>query len=308
VAEKAAASVDFSWMKKAQEFGHWNLLNKSILDDPDRVDWAYMPMPDSRSLFRWSKLRLFSARPKTPSPDSKTQEQDTPGAEKSEGEVTPPSHVEFEEALNEVRHLAWLLISTETLVGSMTGIGLLGHAAEAVKAWGGKDEKPLFDRIERTRLRAAIWGSWGIFRSSSTPELVEKGLTAARGFSGACVGISETIMVEHPYAAMTESRFGKSHEALRSAVKAGQPACHFDIANRVLEKVSPATWGEVETLKMIKESDGGQDGLQWVPMLRFVPGGTQTAGLMIYTIGQPNPFRAYKELDELILKRDGASP
>jgi hypothetical protein len=90
-------------MKQLHAYDRWDFLRNSPVPLGERIDWATTPVPNLVSMQLWAKFRLLHGL-RTGQPL---------------------------EAARDVRHLAWLLYRTETLLGGAVGAALLQFEQEA---------------------------------------------------------------------------------------------------------------------------------------------------------------------------------
>jgi hypothetical protein len=160
--------LDWSWWKQLEQFDHWNF---------DRTGPAYggnenylilaAPIPNYVSLRDWSKLRLLQGR--------------------ETGKVL--------DALKDVRHLAELIMTNETLVSTMVAISLLGLETAFVESFDEKSRARLqWQPISRDVLQRAKRYYW------SQPAFADMRLSAEtfNRFSKMPVGICQRVH-EHLY-------------------------------------------------------------------------------------------------------------
>ncbi|MHA7629408.1 hypothetical protein [Corallococcus sp. M7] len=89
--------LDFDWMVRLLAYDRWDLFNGSPLSAEGRFNWASGDVPDLFLLQRWAKFRMLHGL-RTGHPV---------------------------EAAQQVRHLAWLSLRTDSLVGGSLAVNLL---------------------------------------------------------------------------------------------------------------------------------------------------------------------------------------
>ncbi len=160
--------LDFAWMERLPEFGHWDLEKNSPWSAGVAFERFEAPLPEFVSLPRWAKLRLA----------------------KGLRDGSP------EQAAREVRALARLTQSTETLIGGAVALALLGleddTRARALKDGRSVDGWQTLDKPARERLKRALWAV-NAFASLDTPTAFAADFESLR--FGRCAALNEAAFV-----------------------------------------------------------------------------------------------------------------
>ncbi|MDP2317372.1 MAG: hypothetical protein Q8P41_31095 [Pseudomonadota bacterium] len=182
------STYDLAFLAEWRRFDHWTYDGS----DPYAAHYAAhpqdcpaaAPIPDFTPLVWFAKVRLAQGY--------------------HEGDLAP--------AMADVEHLAMLLASTDTLVGTLIGVALLGiedAAVERALADGKVASVPPrpWTEDDRKALKAAIFAVSGVFVSQPDPALAETLARRASELPGVCAGIFEGAMrglilrdaVAHPW-------------------------------------------------------------------------------------------------------------
>lgn len=230
-------SLDFTWMRGLSKYGRWNLVPGSPLEKLERRDLLKIPMPYFVDLITWSKLRLLRAL----------------------------KSGDYAAASAEVRQLAWLCYSSETLLGSMVALSILraertAHdAAERASAdlqgWTAYDEAWL------TAARHTLFAGL-VYTNLALPDALQMRARAAR--APRCAGLVEVTWV-----AQMRKDAGKPLPPWYEAEFAHpQPPCRLDFARWLA--ASSAKPLSAQDLQQIGAADRELSPAE-VALLRFFP-------------------------------------
>ncbi|MBI3179585.1 MAG: hypothetical protein HYZ27_07970, partial [Deltaproteobacteria bacterium] len=100
------SEVDLAWMQEIRRFGYWRLEKQSVWADLEEIDLLTLPLPSLMDLRALCKLRLLKGL--------------------GEPTLTP--------ALEDVRHLSWLLYSTHVAIAAVVGLSNLSLESELHQA------------------------------------------------------------------------------------------------------------------------------------------------------------------------------
>lgn len=257
-------AADTSWMRGLAEFDHWDWER----DSPSEIDGSLglaMPLPGFSQLIAWSRVRLLQgAASDDPRP-----------------------------AAREVRQLARLAYSTETIIGVQIAVALLGmerttydavraaKGAAAVEGWA----LPSAD-VER-RLKRVAWGVAALMNPMAPQEeakpVLAAPVTPPAGF-GQCAGLGEGLRMAHfARAYFDDGAFADRFRALGDALQASAPTCRL---RRVREAwAAPGTRGALRgTVAELCEGQGG-----FCKMLYTLPGARAKAAQALLLMGAISP-------------------
>ena len=208
------SGLDLGWMKELSAFGYWNMVANSPLSTLPEVSWATMPMPQYVQLLHWSKVRLLQGL--------------ASGAP--------------QEAAAEVRHLAWLATSTETVIGGMVGLALLRLEERAHLAFvsGGGDPgawKPISHETIETAKRVMLAAQ--LYADPKLPEEISApALAAAKPSVGLCAALNEQVAVSSALKALEDKEVTPMLGRLDARMAAATPPCRLELSRLVIAKPS----------------------------------------------------------------------
>ncbi|MCY1045999.1 hypothetical protein OV208_32095 [Corallococcus sp. bb12-1] len=175
------SGLDYGWMARLLAYDRWDLLQDSPLGKGPRINWAAGDMPDYILLTRWAKLRLRN------------------------GLVT--GHPV--EAAQEVRHLAWLSLSTETALGGVIAANLLEFERMAHDSLASPpaDWTPM--SAEQTDRLSALAVTGLVFSSLASPPDVARKARHCATATSRCLALTEAAFfasmlepfAKHPFQA-----------------------------------------------------------------------------------------------------------
>lgn len=172
--------IDLSWMQELFRYDHWdpfatNIFKSWYSNEPEPT-WIDAPMPNFLALLAYSKLRLMRA----------------------------VSSGEMESGLREVRHLAKLAYSTETLIGTAVAVRILRYERDAhlyatdhdlAVNWSSESHEGL----ERALNTAFAFASFAGVATS--PDLLVRVVGDTELQFGRCAGITEGVLRASSYRA-----------------------------------------------------------------------------------------------------------
>lgn len=169
------ADIDFRWMQKLSRYDHWDYFSwdpmQKALADLGRVSWWTIPTPNLSSLRPLVQLRLLRGL--------------------RTGEMIP--------ALQEVRQLARLVYTNETLLASLVSISFLDLERAAFeqavrdKILRKQDWLPISKEIT-TRAHRSIFAYAELFQIGNAEGIIETVLRESGGTAGYCSALSEGIV------------------------------------------------------------------------------------------------------------------
>lgn len=162
------SSLDFGWMRQLHAYDRWDLLNSPSRASTGPLNWNEFPMPTFQVLRDWSKLRLLQGL--------------------RSGQPL--------EAAKDVRHLAWLLYRTETLLGAMHAAALLDLEREAHDSM--REPPPEWQPMSSeqiARMKALLFGSSVLGGVTAPLEVAKKARHCGRPAVTLCIGLVEAAAV-----------------------------------------------------------------------------------------------------------------
>lgn len=206
-----APRTDLSWLSELREhYDYWDIfawspMNEALQEKLDDLPWSMMPLPDFEEIQAAAKLRLLRGL--------------------HDRKMIP--------ALNEVRHLARLANTTETLVGSMVAIALLNterkgyEKAVSLGIMKSADWQPVSFELAM-RARRAFYGFPQLFTDGGPEGLNERFLGAIPATPGLCTAMFEAEGIAlHMRAVLSYQTLFPGETNL---------AAHFERINRAVER------------------------------------------------------------------------
>ena len=254
------SGLDFGWMKRLRAYDRWDLLRDSPVPQPERLDWADAPIPDMVPLQAWAKYRLLHGL--------------------GTGEPL--------EAARDVRHLAWLLYRTDTLLGGMVASALLTFEREAHDSLPNPpaDWRPM-SRAQIERMRALLMSGFA-FSSIAVPvDVARKARRCGEPAVGRCIALAEAVFMAKNVQPFAQDAYREAYTALEEDLAAFP--CATSVARTLWER--GATMQDADVVE--RRQLGG-----WVRMVprRFV--GPYVADLVL-VIGSPGLKRLHEYREKL---------
>jgi len=162
------SGLDFGWMRRLHAYDRWDLLLNSPVPRPERVDWANEPIPDMVPLQAWAKYRLLHGL----------------------GTGQPL------EAARDVRHLAWLLYRTDTVLGGAMAAALLSFEREAHDSLADPpaDWRPM-SRAQVERMRALVMSGSAFSSIAVPPDVARRARRCGAPAVGRCIALAEAAFM-----------------------------------------------------------------------------------------------------------------
>lgn len=253
------STLDFGWMQRLRAYDRWDILRNTPIPQPERLDWATAPIPNLISLQMWAKFRLLHGL-KTGQPL---------------------------EAAKDVRHLAWLMYRTDTVLGGVVATTVLMAERDAYDAM--KDPPAEWHPMSReqvARMRALLM-SGHVFANLAAP--VEAGRKARRCGEPAvtrCTALAEASFMARYLQPLAADSYGEAYAALREDATA--LPCPTSITHTVWERGTT-----------IEDSGTGLEATaqpQWMQRLPRAWFGSRIASIVI-AVGSPSlkPLREFRE-------------
>ncbi len=263
------ATIDFAWMKELQQFRFWTLdldspLGDALARNPE-LDPLRFPSPEYRVLTAWVKLRLLA------------------GMRTGEPKV----------ALDEVRHLGFLLMTAQDLVAELVGIKYLRLANQVAL----KSDLPMVvDGDTLDKARRVFWGLQAYLDFTVPEELYRQVYPENAIHPGACAASEERLS----FAAFTRETLAPSYpdefrrfegrlDELQKGCRRGLKRKHYDM------KLTPLVLSGrfFETMTMADPAPMVGDGSEWQTIKRF--GFLRKAlGLVMANLGKPDGLSPYE--------------
>lgn len=253
------STLDFGWMQRLRAYDRWDILRDSPVPPPERIDWATASIPNFVSLQMWGKFRLLQGL-RTGQPL---------------------------EAAKDVRHLAWLMYRTDTLIGAVVATTLLSSERDAHDAM--KDPpaewRPM-SREQIARMRALLM-SGHVFANLAAPvEVARKARRCGEPVVTRCTALAEASFMARYLQPLAADSYPEAYAALRE--DAAAPPCPTSIASTVWERGIT-----------IEDSGTGLQAAaqpQWMQRLPRAYFGSRIASIVI-AVGSPSlkPLREFRE-------------
>lgn len=168
-----AKGVDLAWLKALRVYDYWDFfatgpLAESLKTHGDQAGWPWMPIPNFAELRDLAELRMVAGF--------------------RQHRLLP--------ALREVRQLARLCYTNESLIGAMVSVALLRMEADAFEE-GRKEglisaaEWRPFSAEELVRARRTLYGVVQFFSPTVDPALVSRLFLGAKAPVGYCTALGE---------------------------------------------------------------------------------------------------------------------
>jgi len=251
--------VDLRWMRDLARFDHWDIEADGSPANEAPWAWSTAPFPDYITLQTAAKVRLLQ------------------GLREAKGA----------EAAAEVRELARLAASTETLIGDMVGVSMIKFDVRArlMATKRGQDASswPTSTIEEAERLRRTIWAAVGFFEALPLAPEIENDVVVGRCTAllegGATALMVRGLMIESHsarYASLTKS-INESSCRLKNLRRAWNQAPSLEQELRDVSRLTKG--GPIEAL---------------TPLL-FLPGFNQASGALLASSAQSSRGKYYGE-------------
>lgn len=219
----AMENADLTWMRELLNYDHWDFFkhgpaSELIGAEAPPANPFTVPIPDLRTLQTAAKLRLRRALDR--------------------GNLMP--------ALEEVRHMARLVYTTETLVGSMVAVALLRHERLAVdeaiqRNILRRQDHLAFSADTLAKMKTGLWVTAG-FADFSTPEQMRRAFLNGHWPVGSCAALAETaqsftlagVYLEKKYP--FERDLDDRRRSMMALFAASKPFCRLPFARQLLER------------------------------------------------------------------------
>ncbi|RKH26488.1 hypothetical protein, partial [Corallococcus sp. CA031C] len=178
--------LDFGWMARLLAYDRWDLLQDSPLGAKPRINWASGDMPDYILLTRWAKLRLRHG-------------------------LTTGHPVE---AAQQVRHLAWLSLSTETALGGVIAANLLGFERMAHDSLASPPAGWTPMSAEQTDRLSALAMTGLLFSSLASPPDVARRARRCATATSRCLALTEAAFFASMLEPFAKQPFADAYAAL----------------------------------------------------------------------------------------------
>ncbi|NPD24460.1 hypothetical protein [Corallococcus exiguus] len=181
--------LDFDWMVRLLAYDRWDLFNGSPLSAEGRFNWAAGEVPDLFLLQRWAKFRMLHGL-RTGHPV---------------------------EAAQQVRHLAWLSLRTDSLVGGSLAVNLLDIERLAHDAMPSPPEDWTPMPAEQTARMNALLQAAPQFAGLAAPPDVARKARGCATEANRCIALTETAF----HARLLESFSAPSLDEATAALDRG---------------------------------------------------------------------------------------
>lgn len=257
------AALDFTWLRDLEGYAYWELTTHPHFEGGGPVDGVKMPMPDFMTLLTGAKLRLLDGWRR--------------------GDLAS--------ARAEVRHVAWLMATTETVLGGMCAAAMLG-IEEKARATFTPDEPAAVPT--RQAFKRVAWALRSLTHETLPSETRARTYAAARGNVALCVTLGEMALAEPFSRPLLEAYYRDAYEERDAIVSAPPAPCRLQTASRTraLWALDSATMDDSSRLLFESvRADGVADRIVDVLFLRPV---RHTMGLLLVSIAVPDGYRHYR--------------
>ncbi|MBC7458000.1 MAG: hypothetical protein H7235_06955 [Bdellovibrionaceae bacterium] len=281
----ALKKTDLDWIAKLKDFDHWDLFvsgpnARLIGEDPVFVNPYACPLPEFGFLSRAVRLHLRRALDR--------------------GDISS--------ALDQVRHLARLVYTTETLIGSMEAVSILKMERAAYdEAWKrGIIVSSTYEPISSealAKMKTTLWVTAG-FADFAAPNVLARVFLDAKSQwpMGSCGALAETAQAvvltsnflkkKYPF----EADMNEQHATIRRVFEASKPYCRLSFHRQLMSRTqeysnfifgfknfSLATnwWGQLENYRYVF----GQ----------YLPYARQGMGMELMVVARPDFTRRYAQ-------------
>jgi hypothetical protein len=254
--------LDFSWFAELSRFSHWDLDDNSPVSLGPPALMPVTPLPEFTHLLGWSRLHLARAL--------------------SLGDPV--------RAAAEVQHLAALCATTETLVGVMVAVALLGLEDDARLEAQRREitvppEWKTLDKPSRTRLKAMFFAG-PAYLQLDTPARYQSDFE--RVTAGRCAAFNETLGLA--WALRPALHDGRAEQYARlTAMLDGAKGCRLTHLRKV--------WHAADASSLFDNTAlcGNPDDCGSLGMLSFVPGYESLVAENLLTVASPRWFGKYDD-------------
>lgn len=278
-------NLDFSWLTELQKYDHWSYDQSGpAYDESKEYKIIVAPTPEYSELQSWSKLRLLLGRDR--------------------GDLTA--------AFREVRQLAQLVMTHETLLSSMVAIAIMGLESKMYKELDKKsqsqiDSKDLISLDLHYRARRFYFAVSSFTDLRLTPE-VFKHFNSYK--VGACHKIQEGIFNNIAYRRILIKEYPEEYARLNQQIQESAKKCRTSFLRKMWKKPSyDGLFTRDEDIFQTVDHfvrEGSENPITKEPLIKTTFADLEkhpvVANLMVYTllsISQPNFLKLYlKEIKQ----------
>ncbi|MGC4115520.1 MAG: hypothetical protein QM765_13140 [Myxococcales bacterium] len=207
----ARPRLDTSWMRRLHGFGYWELTNGGPLASGGTHQALGWPSPSATSLMAWAKLRLMEGLDR-------------------EGDLA--------EAVADVRHLAWLVYSTEAYLSRFAAdlLSLESRACEVAAAEGRPSAAcaPM-TRAQLDRFNYVVLQSLALGQAATPPEVFEAAFSAGEDAVGRCSGLLNATERAEALRSIGPGEFRDFIRRVEAEISAGK-GCRFAVVRAYRER------------------------------------------------------------------------
>jgi hypothetical protein len=299
-------ALDFSWLEGIQQFGHWEFDGTGPYEEGKKVLPWTADLPNFIPLRNWARLYLLKASraaPESPPSAGAQEVPEIPQPKKPDvilGEKKKEAGEGFGKAVADVRHLAFLCMSTETLIGEMIGVAMLKEVEKALAHWDSGQNEPLFTEADLERMKRSFFASSAFLSPYASAEIHQRVVKEADGFMGMCAGATEAAAWFLPLAPMLEERFEGHTQRLAQTLKKDISGCRQQLARRFMAQFTPESWTLRDALILLNETQGGGSNepsdmpITW-KLGMLIPGMPNLMGGILTEITMPAWFGDYRQ-------------
>lgn len=183
--------LDFSWMAKLHAYDRWDTLKHRPVPLEQPFHYMTANVPNYIPLQLWAKFRLRQGM--------KT------------GNIA--------EAARDVRHLAWLAYRSDTILGAMIAVAILGleQKAHASMAQPPADWRPMMEE-QKERMRAVFWASMTFSSVAAPVEVARKARTCGPAPITRCAALGEAAGMARYLKPFAERPYREAYAALEETL------------------------------------------------------------------------------------------
>jgi hypothetical protein len=244
------SSLDFGWMRQLHAHDRWDILQNAPTPLGQRVDWTNAPLPSYMPLMLWAKFRLLHGL-RTGQPV---------------------------EAARDVRHLAWLLYRTDTILGGAIATALLQFERQAYDSLPAPPpEWQPMSHEQLKRLRAVIMSSQVFSNIAAPVEVAKQARRCGEPAVTRCIALAESAGMAKLMKPYAEDSFREAYEAFAQDI--AEISCPTSLPRML--------WERGVTLEEQRLAGKPGDHPEWLETLPGSYARSHIAGILI-AIATPN--------------------
>ncbi|MFL5344580.1 MAG: hypothetical protein ACJ8AT_07290 [Hyalangium sp.] len=267
------STVDFSWMEKLHAYDRWDILKNAPVPPGQPFNMATAAIPNLVSLQLWAKFRLLQGL--------------------RTGQPLP--------AARDVRHLAWLMYRTDSLLGAMVAATVLKAEREAYQSMQAPppEWQPMTtEQLER--MRAVLMSSLAFSNIAVPVDVAKKARSCGEPTVSRCMALAEAGFMAKYLRPLAQDSYPGAYTALEADLSAS--SCATSLARTV--------WENGVTIEDQVKDAAMPNQPEWMRKLPRWYFGSRIAGIML-AIGSPSLERLHtfhKSLDAGDFKAGPGAP